>query len=252
MIKTVILGAGNVAYHLTNAFLNTDKASVTQVYNRNLEKIKHLSNQTKITDNLNQLEEADVYIIAISDNAIEEISSKINFKNKLVVHTSGSTSIKKIKNTKGNKGVFYPLQTFSKNKKVSFKSIPICIETEREEDKKTLTLLAEELTNHIYYINSAQRKQLHLAAVFTNNFVNHLYFIGQEICENNNIPFEILLPLIKETSEKLKKLTPYQAQTGPAKRNDTNTLEKHLKAVTENRKEIYKLLTKSIQETYGN
>lgn len=251
MIKLVILGAGNVAYHLTQAFFKSPNISVVQVYNRSIEAIHHLSKKTKITTNLKDIVVADVYIISVSDNVIPEIASKLSFKNKLVVHTAGSISIKKIKTT-SNRGVFYPLQTFSKSKKVDFSTIPICIEAENEADKNLLNTLAKEISNNVHTINSEQRKQLHLAAVFTNNFVNHLYTMGQEICEQNNIPFKILLPLIKETAAKLDFLNPYQAQTGPAKRNDTKTLQKHLKIVPKNKEEIYKLLTKSIQKTYGN
>jgi len=250
MIKIIILGGGNVAYHLTNELLQNNAVNVIQVYNRNLEKISCFKNSTAITNNLSELKDADIYIIAVSDNAISELSSALNFKDKLVVHTSGSMALEEIKST-SNKGVFYLLQSFSKERKIDFSNVPICIEAETKKDLLLLETLAKSISKNWYRINSTQRKSLHIAAVFVNNFVNHLYQIGQEICDQNKVPFEILLPLIKETANKITTLSPFEAQTGPAKRNDTKTIEKHIAMLTKNQQEIYTLLTKSIYNTYG-
>ena len=250
MINIVILGGGNVAYHLTNALLQNSAVNVVQVYNRSLEKISCFKNNTKITNNLSELKDADIYIIAVSDNAIAQLSSNLNLKNKLVVHTSGSMAIEELKSI-SNKGVFYLLQTFSKERKIDFSTVPFCIEAETEKDLLLLESLAKSISKNCYRINSNQRKSLHVAAVFVNNFVNHLYHIGNEICEENNVPFEIFLPLILETANKISTLSPLEAQTGPAKRNDTKTIEKHKAMLTENQIEIYTLLTNSIYNTYG-
>ena len=153
--------------------------------------------------------------------------------------------------SQGNKGVLYLLQSFSKNREIDFSSIPICIEAENKNDLELLRTLAYSLSNHIYEINSIQRKKLHVAAVFVNNFVNHLYHIGSEICAENNVPFEILHPLIIESAHKIKDLTPFESQTGPAKRKDEKIIKKHITLLDKNQQEIYKLLTKSIQSTYG-
>ena len=228
MVSVLIIGNGNVATHLTNAFLKADMIAITQINSRELENIPT----------------ADITIIAVSDDAIAEVSSKI--KNSFVVHTSGSVSINSLKNNT-KKGVFYPLQTFSKEKKVNFKKIPFCIETKNEKDYLLLETLAKSIGEKIYRINSDQRKSLHLAAVFVNNFTNHLYKIGNDICNIHNVPFEILHPLIKETADKIKTLSPKEAQTGPAKRNDLKTIENHLHQLNKNQQEIYKILTKSIQ-----
>jgi predicted short-subunit dehydrogenase-like oxidoreductase (DUF2520 family) len=249
MINIVILGGGNVAYHLTNALLQNNAVNVVQVYNRNLENIKCFKKSTLVTDNLSKLKEADIYILAVSDNAIAQLSSTLNLKNKLVVHTSGSMAMDELKSI-SNKGVFYMLQTFSKERKIDFSSVPVCIEAETEKDLMLLETLATSISKNCYLINSNQRKSLHVAAVFVNNFVNHLYHIGNEICEENNVPFEILLPLIQETANKITTLTPFKAQTGPAIRNDTKTIEKHKAILTKNQQEIYTLLTKSICNTY--
>ena len=250
MINIVILGGGNVAYHLTNALLQNSAVNVVQVYNRSLEKIGCFKNKTEITNKLSELKDADIYILAVSDNAISQLSSTLNLKNKLVVHTSGSMAMDELKSI-SNKGVFYLLQTFSKERKIDFSAVPICIEAETEKDLMLLETLATSISKNCYHINSNQRKSLHVAAVFVNNFVNHLYHIGNEICEENNVPFEIFLPLILETANKITKLTPYKAQTGPAIRNDTKTIEKHKAMLTKNQQDIYTLLTKSIYNTYG-
>ena len=251
MIDIVILGGGNVAYHLTNVLLQNNSAvNVVQVYNRNIENIKYFKKSTLVTDDLSKLKEADIYILAVSDNAIGQLSSTLNLKNKLVVHTSGSMAMNELKST-SNKGAFYMLQTFSKERKIDFSSVPICIEAETEKDLMLLETLAASISKNCYRINSNQRKSLHVAAVFVNNFVNHLYHIGNEICEENNVPFKILLPLILETANKITTLTPLKAQTGPAIRNDTKTIEKHNAILTKNQQDIYTLLTKSIYNTYG-
>lgn len=247
MIKVSIIGSGNVAQHLIKAFLKSSEVELIQVYSRKIESISHLINSEKITQNLNELKESDIYIMAISDDAIADISAQLPFSNRLVVHTSGSVSIN-ILNNKNRKGVFYPLQTFSKNKEIDFSVVPINLESQNSEDYALLEKLAHQLSEKVYSVNSEQRKSLHVAAVFVCNFVNHLYQIGNEICEENKLPFEILLPLIQETAQKVKELSPEEAQTGPAKRNDIKTIESHLAFLNdENQKNIYQILTKSIQ-----
>ena len=201
MISVIVLGTGNVGMHLINAFLANSTVELVQVYSRRKSSLKFIENKVDTTTSVNSLKSADIYIIAISDDAMPEFSSQLNLKNKLVVHTSGGSSIKVLK-TSGNKGVFYPLQTFSKEQSVDFKSIPICIETENKEDLILLKELANIISNNVFMIDSEQRKYLHLAAVFTNNFVNHLYKIGFDICRENNIPYEALYPLIQETAQK--------------------------------------------------
>ena len=150
-------------------------------------------------------------------------------------------------NNKNRRGVFYPLQTFSKAKTIDYRSVPICIEAETSEDFQILETLAKSISECTYAVNSQQRQALHVAAVFVCNFTNHLYQIGSEICNENELSFDILKPLIQETAQKIVTLSPEAAQTGPAKRKDTQTINKHLAFLTEeNQKEIYKLLTKSI------
>ncbi len=246
MIRVTIIGGGNVATHLAKAFSKTKDVSLVQVYARNIQQIAHLKQDVAITNNLDLLMDADIYIIAISDDAISEISSKIDKRNSLVVHTSGSASLDSLNNN-GRKGVFYLLQSFSKDKEVYFDEIPFCLEAENKEDFKILEKLAKSIGKKIYSINSQQRKSLHAAAVFVNNFTNHMYKVGADICKEHQVPFEVLHPLIKETAQKITTLSPEESQTGPAKRNDQETIQNHLALLTKEQQEIYQLITKSIQ-----
>lgn len=247
MIKVVILGSGNVAQHLIEVMKNAPTIDLVQVFARNPNQLNQLLPSSKIVSDYQKISAADVYIISVSDNAITEVSGKLPFENRLVVHTSGSSDFSVLDN-KNRKGVFYPLQTFTKGKKVDFTPIPICLETENEQDYQLLENLGNCISKKVFQINSEQRKSLHVAAVFVCNFVNHLYQIGNEICEANQIPFEVLHPLIQETAQKILEITPKEAQTGPALRNDTKTIQKHLDFLSdENYTTIYKLLTQSIQ-----
>lgn len=251
MIKVSIIGSGNVAQHLITAFQNLEKSGnemeLVQVFSRKQETLTHVLPPEKISTKYTDLQEADLYIIAVSDDVIETVSAQLPFKNRLVVHTSGSVPLSTLHDN-NRKGVFYPLQTFTKGKAIDFKTIPICLEAENPTDYQVLDKVAKVLSDKVHAINSEQRKALHVAAVFVNNFTNHLYSIGNEICLENQIPFDILKPLIQETVEKVLTLSPDEAQTGPAIRNDQKTIASHEAFLThENQLIIYKILTQSIQ-----
>lgn len=250
MINIVIIGAGNIATHLFNVFEATTDLNVVQVYNRSPKALLPFKNTPTTTD-VKDLVDADVYVIAVSDDAIASISNKLPFTNRLVVHTSGSASMH-VLHKKNRRGVFYPLQTFTKGTTVDFSTIPMCLEAREKSDLATLKSMAEAIGSTFYKISSEQRSALHVSAVFVNNFSNHLYRIAHEICEANNVPFEVLKPLIQETAHKITTITPYMAQTGPAKRGDEKTIDKHLNLLEKDiHKNIYTLLTQSIEETYG-
>ncbi len=252
MINVVILGAGNVATHLFNAFHKTENIKVVQVYNRSKKKLAYFEPKTNTTTSISKIMDADVYLISVSDDSINSLSKKLQFNNKLVAHTSGSVAMDQI-STHNTSSVFYPLQTFTTGKNVDFKTIPLCIEATEKNDLLLLENLAKSISDNVYHINSKQRKALHIAAVFVNNFVNHLYQKGEEICKENNVSFDILKPLILETARKVSELSPKNSQTGPAKRDDNKVIEQHLSDLnTTTQQEIYTLLTKSIQETHGN
>ncbi|MEZ7506534.1 Rossmann-like and DUF2520 domain-containing protein [Flavobacterium sp. Arc2] len=252
MVKVIIIGSGNVAQHLIAAFQNSkntgDEIELVQVFSRKANTLANVLDASLITTDIANLLEADLYIIAVSDDAIGAVAAQLAFKNRLVVHTSGSVGLNVI-NDNNRRGVFYPLQTFTKNKAVDFKAIPICLESENSTDFRLLEKVAKVISNKVFAINSEQRKALHVAAVFVNNFTNHLYTIGNEICLENQVPFDILKPLILETAQKIMTISPKDAQTGPAKRNDLKTIEAHqLFLSDENQTTIYKIITQSIQD----
>jgi predicted short-subunit dehydrogenase-like oxidoreductase (DUF2520 family) len=248
MISVAIIGSGNVAHHLIKVISKSKNLEITQVFARNKDRLKGLIDPQKITSNLAQIKPADVVIICVTDGSVVAVSKEIAFNNQLVVHTAGSLNLD-VLDSKNRKGVFYPLQTFSKDKEVDFSKVPLCIEAENEKDLQLLEVFAHELSSSVYKIDSQQRKALHVSAVFVSNFVNHLYTIGNAICQEHQIPFEILHPLIQETAQKIMHLSPVQAQTGPAIRHDDTITQMHEAfLLEENQKNIYKLLTQSIQD----
>ena len=247
MIKIVLLGAGNVGTHLYKVLQNKEDLQLIQWYNRSLSFEKEPTT-CPVTQDLNNIVEADLYILSVSDSAIPRLSKALESKNGLIVHTAGSVSMD-VLNTHKNHGVFYPLQTFSKNKSVDFEKIPLCLEANKEENLQLLKKLAQAIGGPIHLINSTQRKALHVAAVFVNNFTNHLYTIGEDLCIEHNLPFSVLQPLIAETADKIKYLPPSQAQTGPAVRGDQKVLADHLQHLTkESQQKLYQLISASIQQ----
>ncbi len=250
MIKIVLFGAGNVATHLCKAFETSTQAEVIQVFNRSEKSLSLFPLSIDKTTSLSQIKEADIYIIALTDDAIAYFSESLLFTNKLVVHTSGSVAMESLSDS-NRKGIFYPLQTFSKNRNVDFSEIPICVEASNNSDLQMLKKLGETISNKVQEISSEERAKLHLSAVFVNNFVNYLYQAGNDLLSENNISFDLLKPLIRETANKIETLTPSEAQTGPAKRNDIKSIEKHLHLLKDSPyKELYQNLTKAIQEKY--
>ena len=252
MISVVILGAGNVGTHLVKAVQAAENLNLIQWYCRDPKAIQLPIKDVELCHDLNRLKLADVYIIAVSDKAVSELSKQLPFENRLVVHTSGSVAMKQL-DMKHRRGVFYPLQTFSLTSDVAFSDVPFCIETMQKEDSKFLKNLATKMGSPSYMINTEQRQALHLSAVFINNFTNQLYRVAHELSDFKNINFDVLKPLILETAKKVQNMSPYSAQTGPAKRNDQVTINQHMRAL-ENHPEyqsIYKQLTKSIKNTHG-
>ena len=249
MIKVVLLGAGNVAVRLADAMQGAKNIALIQRYSRN-DKINRLFDPNiPFTTILEELQKADVYIIAINDDAIETFSKKLSHLEGLVVHTSGSVPMTAMDQNL-RKGVLYPVQTFSKEQDIDFSSVPLAIETELEEDHALLKELAESLSDKVFPITSSEREKLHVAAVFANNFSNYMYLTAQDICDESMISFEILKPIILETAKKIMNLDPYVAQTGPAKRKDVKVIEKHLSSLQGEKKEIYNLLSKAISDRY--
>lgn len=252
-MKISLIGSGNVAYQLAKIF--TEKGvNLLDVRSRNIDNGAAIAAEFKVVfSNLiyEANPKADIIILAVSDDAINEIASKISKTNTIVCHTSGTESTEVLKEISPNFGSFYPLQTFTKNRKVDFSTIPVLIDGSNENVKQTLFKLGEMISENVSFLSNEQRMLIHPAAVMVNNFSNHLFTLAEKYCEDKNLNFNILKPLIKETVEKISEVSPSQNQTGPAKRRDTKTIEKHLSLIEDEKlKELYLLFTESIQKTY--
>lgn len=247
MTSITIVGSGNVAHHLAKAMvaLQSSDFVLQQIFARNPKKWIWKDASVVISNQWKALQPTDWVILCVKDEAIAEVSSQIPWKEALVIHTSGSTSMEVI--AQKNKGVWYPLQTFSKATEVSWKEIPIALEANHPEHLTDMETLAKMLSNKVAVLREEQRLRLHLAAVFSCNFANHLYHIAANLLEKEHLHFDWMLPLIQATTTKLETLSPKDAQTGPALRNDGNTINKQLAQLPEKEREIYDLLTKSIQ-----
>ncbi len=248
----VLLGAGNVGYHLGRQ-LAAAGVRIEQVFSRQLPKAEALAQLigAMATDDLNKIAPAaDVYILAVHDSAIAEVAARLPVQDQLIVHTSGATPSTILQPYSSRWGVFYPLQTFSLAKPVDFERIPICVYANNTPDMALLTDLAQRLSPKVYSIDDAQRAILHVAAVFVNNFTNYLFQIAYDIMQKENLPFDLLRPLICETAEKVQVHPPREMQTGPAIRRDATTIAQHLaylKAFPEYQ-HLYQMITESIQK----
>ena len=249
--KVVIIGAGNVATHLGKAIKNAG-FQILQIVSRTENSARALGTLLGVpfTSSEGELnKEADLYIVSVKDDAIVSALTTFSLpENALVVHTAGSVSMEILKDFSSNIGILYPLQTFSKQKNVNFKEIPVYIEANNEDNVSKLLQFANAFSDRAKQVNSENRAHVHLAAVFACNFSNHLYSIASDILEKAGLSFDDMLPLISETTEKIKFLHPRKAQTGPAIRRDSKVIEKQLNALEGREKQIYKLITESIQD----
>ena len=244
MINLSIIGSGNVGKHFIALVQNSKDLNLIQWLSRS----ESCYEKIKTTSNFKNIEKADVYVICVSDSSVHEVSKTLNLRNQLIVHTSGINHFN-ILCDNNRRGVFYPLQTFTKENKTRELEIPICIESEYNEDIKLLIDLCKYLNLKYYQVDYEKRKILHLAAVFSNNFSNHLYSIAHKITKKNNIDFDILKPLIQETANKILLLEPTKAHTGPAIRNDRETINNHLKLLkNDDYKNLYKTFTQLIRD----
>ncbi len=257
-MKITLIGAGNVGFHLGKR-LYKKGITINQVYSRTLAPAKELANlvQAEAIKELQQIHhQSDLYILAVKDDAIamvaKELSKNSRLKKKLIVHTSGAVPSTVLQPYFKRYGVFYPLQTFSKKKRLSFKNIPICIEANKKKSVAMLLTLGRIISNQVQVIQDEERAILHIAAVFVNNFSNHLFHIAHQICDEEGIDFSLLKPLIQETVYKIKHHAPFNMQTGPGRRGDQATIQKHLAYLEKHPdyQKVYRLLSKRIEVTY--
>ena len=226
--KLVFIGAGKVATALSASLKG--KAHIIQVYSKTLANAKKLGQKTagSYTNNLKKIvPDADIYIIAVKDDAIEEVSKTLKLPGKIIIHTSGSTELKTLKNISKNIGVLWPMHSFT-GKAGLLPKTPFFIEASNKKTEKELTVLVKQLKGIPYYIDSKKRAIVHMTAVFVNNFPNHLFTIAEAFCKKAGVPFKLFLPLADETINNIKKRSPALSQTGPASRNDKKIIYKHL------------------------
>jgi len=256
-MNIVMIGSGNVAWHLAPALENIGY-KVAAVFSRDLGHAKALTKrlyEAIPTDSLdfNELD-ASIFIIAVNDQAIEEVAKELILPDEsIVAHTSGSQALDTLSYIPTDQlGVFYPLQTFSKGKRVEFTNIPMLIESEDSFTKKMLVKIASQLSKEVLHVDSADRRALHVSAVFACNLTNHLFTIAEKLLNEHQMDFKLLKPLISETINKSLEIGPKNAQTGPAIREDLDTLEKHMEylEVNEEYAHIYKIITQNIIDTY--
>lgn len=253
-IPITFIGAANVAWHLAQA-LDAAGHIVQEVYSRKPESASKLAANLYNASPTQSLDfsgsKAKLFIISVPDEAIPGISSQLILPNDcMVAHTSGTLPLETLEKHKSY-GVFYPLQTFSKHKELDIQQVPFCIEASDEETEAILVDLAQSISNTVYLVNSAERKVLHVAAVFACNFTNHLLAIAHQITQKENLEFSLLHPLIVETINKaLSSQNPANVQTGPAIRKDLKTLQNHLEFLQAypTEQQVYKIISDSIDK----
>lgn len=257
MQKVSFIGSGNLAWHLAPALDNVGYP-VREIYSQNPKHAGALVGklyEAQVNSSLDFSTSASkIFIISVSDDALEDVVQNLILpENAIVVHTSGSQPLSILDDAGSqNMGVFYPLQTFSKTKKVDFKTTPIFIESENSDVEKTLMKMAKAISGKVKRINSEERKALHVAAVFASNFTNHMLTLSKQVADQNDLDFDLLKPLIAETLNKSLEIGPEKAQTGPAVRGDFEILESHMEFLKENPEvaEIYKIISQHIIDSY--
>ncbi len=245
-----IIGSGNIAWHLSTNFMKIG-VKITHVFGRNSTDVNSLCKITHAiyTKSIKDLPKNQLVIICTPDDTISNICKSID-PSCPIAYTSGSVEINSLPNRE-KIGVIYPLQTFSKNVKIKLNKVPFFIESTNIILQKKLYNLALKISDNVNIIDSTQRKKIHLAAVFVNNFTNHIIYQAQNYAKTNSINFKDLMPLLDETLNKINIESAFNSQTGPARRGDDNIIKQHIESLKGNSKEIYSLLSESIKDTYN-
>ncbi|MBP6978248.1 MAG: DUF2520 domain-containing protein [Bacteroidales bacterium] len=255
--QVILIGAGKVATHLA-LHLKVSKLNLMQVWSRTHESALILAAKADVpwcTDLRDLFPGADLYMIAVPDRVLPEILAKLTLpRDRFIVHTAGGSSMDLLQSATERPGVFYPVQTFTMERTVNFRNIPVCLEAKNEEDLKLLQTFARHFSRQIYAMDSEKRKMVHLAAVFANNFTNYLYQVSADILQKENLSFDLMKPLILETAAKIQNCQPHQVQTGPAVRNDRDVIAGHRELLKQEKQyeELYTFLTEGILKMYGN
>ena len=254
LIRVVVIGSGNVAEAFARTLADTPNVELKQVMARNAERCEAVSaiGRCSWSSDPKQLADADIYIISVSDRAVEGVARSYNFpEDVIVVHTAGSVEMSVIPRPE-RRGILYPFQSFSAGRSISLKDVPLFVEADNETVAEFLTMFAHRISSRVEYADSARRAKIHLAGVFVNNFTNHLYGIASDILANEGLTFDVLRPIIAETASKaIDSGNPTAVQTGPAIRGDKTITEKHIALLEDDasKRQIYKDITESIWET---
>ncbi len=250
-----IIGTGNMAWFLTKR-LTSAGHHCAGVYGRNEEAAKALATSinTDVYTKRSHIPDgdADICFLAVSDHAIETVAEKISLEKTVLVHTSGSVSIKAIAHAAKDHAVLWPVYSIVKNNLPNHRNIPCAWDASSTKAQKYLLAIAHGITDILFEAKDEQRRWLHLSAVISNNFTTHLITICEQICKGHNVPYSILQPIIEQTFERIKRESPYNIQTGPARRGDGPTMEKHIELLSSNPdwQAIYKTISTSIENTY--
>ena len=246
MIRIGLIGTGNVAIALAREMYNHEIITIVQIIGKDQNKLPKDLIHIPFSDQFNSLPTCDVVLIAVSDNEIQNVSNQLSLTDTVVAHTSGASSIDLLSNHQ-HRGVFYPLQTFSKQQHLNWSEIPILWEGNNNLVNEKLKALSQLLSPLATISDEKQRLSMHLAAVVVNNFTNHLYAEAHRFCKSKHVNFELLVPLIEETTRKIKQLDPRKSQTGPASRGDMQTIQRHKTVpMTEELSDIYSLFTSQL------
>ena len=249
-MRVLIIGAGNVATVL-GRLIKAAGHDIVQVVSRSMNNAGVLATELGCSAAANfgeMKKDADLYIAAMSDAALNEIKENINLGDKVIVHTAGSISKDVLNAVSANYGVMYPLQSLNKESNCNEIKIPLLIDGNNDDTLQLIQQLADSISPMVSVMTDDNRLKLHVAAVIANNFTNHLYSLAYDFCKKEGIDFEMLQPLIEETALRLKKHSPAEMQTGPAKRKDIITLDKHLRILNTHPqlRSVYLKMTDSI------
>lgn len=249
-----LIGTGNTAWFMATMLYAAGHVC-KGIYGRDITKVVELANTINSTAHelVNSIpDDADVCILAVSDNAITTICKQLSFKNTLLLHTAGAIPANALSATANNYGVIWPIYSITKSQLPTTRNIPTVVEVNNNSCLEDIKTIAKSFTDSIYEADSNKRKKMHLAAVFSNNFSNHLFAIAEKICEEQQIPFSVMIPIIAQTAERINGEHPSLLQTGPAKRNDTNTMQEHISLLNEHPEweKIYKSISASIFKMY--
>ena len=251
-IKIGLFGAGNVGKHLLAAFRKAPNVNIVGLWNRHPGKWKAVAGDIPVVDTPEQMPVADIFILALKDDVLTDFSAHLKGRNVLTVHTSGAMASDVLQTER--KGVFYPLQTFVPGSAVEWESIPLLVWAPDARDLQLLQDLAVRISKNVHVIDDSQRAQLHVAAVFTANFTNAMMQMAKEITGKAHIPYELLIPLARRNFYNILSHDPAEVLTGPARRGDRKTIEKHLQLLQENglydEAEIYRRVTEWIVKRY--